>query len=619
LALSVVGGPTAWAVIDYGAFEISGNLQTQNIIRHPAIDEVQFIQNRNTVKLRVDWHWLGDGRWIDKFDVPFIKSSKLFLLYRGVYDGFWDIAPGERQVGQSTFDDRIGGPVIGHRAGTCRDSTGALVFPCPRGGQLRGGLYSRFTRSNRSSIKRENVLREAYVDLELQDLPLSFRIGRQQVVWGEADQFRLADIWNPLDITWRFPIGDTFDEFRVPLWLIKGIWQLGAVGPFYNTFLEFVYNPFDFKPGQKISWLPRPWSLPFADPLRDGQVQTFPGIPLLVAPTINLQGTSFRKGDFPRNPEQASEIGARVHAVTPQGVEMTVNYIYGRGKQVGTAPPFGVRLEEVRPRLQEVVGTFGGLPVVNTDVLAKVVHPYNHVFGFTTNYFDNDITSAVLRMEIAYGLGMPYPTTEEDKLLEIMPGITTPVGFTKRDVFAGMVGFDRPTWIRWLNRRTTWFVTSQLFWTHVVGGNTRKLRNFASAKRAPYFAPEASDPVLGRFNATDGFGVWDSGPFTGLVERLQDGSKAPADNIQDWEFLWSLAATSFYRGGSLAPQVVGLFDPRNLWTGLLLQLEYLYTPQFIITWQHRMFVPLDPPTNDPWFVGRFGRRSETALRLTYQF
>lgn len=34
-------------------------------------------------------------------------------------------------------------------------------------------------------------------------LPVSFRIGRQQMNWGEADQFRALDSVNPIDLTWH--------------------------------------------------------------------------------------------------------------------------------------------------------------------------------------------------------------------------------------------------------------------------------------------------------------------------------------------------------------------------------------------------------------------------------
>ena len=36
-----------------------------------------------------------------------------------------------------------------------------------------------------------------------------------------------------------------------------------------------------------------------------------------------------------------------------------------------------------------------------------------------------------------------------------------------------MVGFDRPTWIRFLNPNATWFLTGQFFWNYTTGGHVR--------------------------------------------------------------------------------------------------------------------------------------------------
>lgn len=659
------------ATFQFGTVQLSGNLETQNLIRTPEFGDVQFIQNRNTVRIRVDWDWIQDGRFVERFDIPWIRESRFYLLYRGVYDGFYDLAPGGRQTGQAREDDLIGGAIEGNLAGTCREGnavTGELLFPCfGANPMLREGLYSRFDEDARDARKYENRIREIYVDVTLRDLPLTLRLGRQQVIWGEADQFRLMDIWNPLDVQWRFPVADTFDEFRVPLWLAKGILDTGTIGPLYNTFVEVVYNPFDFQPGQKVDWLPRPWSLPFPNPVRAGQVQVAQPSPLLpplfITPTFNLQGTSFWRGDFERNPAEASEVGARFHFVTPQGFESTVNYIYGRGKWVGTSPAFGVEIDSIiAPNLTDppLPFTFAGRPVLPATVNAEIVHPYVHVFGLTGNYFEADYTQSVLRMETAYALGEPYPSTAEEELTVVTDSAgnpvplfgcpptdprcfqKSPVGLEMRDVWAGMIGFDRPTWIRWLNNKATWFISMQFFWMHVPGGGIEHLRGFSSSKRPPYFTPDpASCPrgapnCFGDLAQTQGFGVWDTGPFAGLVERVQQGNTrvvrdsegrivdvvregAPSDDVKRWEFMTTLTATTFYRGGTIAPQIVTLFDPVNLWIAPMFQLQYLYTNDLIITLQERIFVPMDPPTNDPWFVGRFGRRAETGIRVTYQF
>lgn len=583
----------AGATIKYGPVQISGNVETQNLIRHSSPEEFQFIQNRNTVRLRVDWDWLRNGQFVDKINVPFVKNSKLFLLYRAAYDGFYDIAPSNRQHGQTRFDDFVGGSIT----------------------DLPG--------RQRDADKYENRLREAYVDLEMANAPVSFRLGRQQVVWGESDQFRMADIWNPLDLTWHFH-QESWDNIRIPLWLAKGLWNIGTLGPLNTVFLEMVYNPFDFQPGVKAAFLPHPWGLPIPDPLRPAQVTPAAGV--FTTPVFDLEGTSLRQGDFQRNPRDASEVGARFHFVTPQGVELSTNYLYGRGRAIGAAAPFAVKIDAVgfdkSPFATTPIGTYQtdqGNPgsvvkVLPLQVKARVMHPYMHIFGLTGNYSDADITESVLRFETAYAMGEPFQTTDPTTLVPITvagrpaPQLgSSPLGFTKRDVWAGMIGFDRPTWIRWLNGKSTWFLSSQFFWSYTTGGHVDQLRGFSGAGDQPYFGP---------------IGVWKTGPFTGKVERQQDGSfKGNGDEIRRWEHLVTLAASTFYRSGTVVPFVASAWDPINDNAEFLWTVDYFFTNEVIITLSQRFFTTYGSRavSDDPWFVGRQARRDETGIKLTYQF
>jgi hypothetical protein len=203
LCLTAPLGRPARAGQKFGPLELSGNVESQNLIRNASIDKLQFIQNRNTVRLRVDYDWLQKGRLIDRFDLPFIERSKLYILYRGVYDGYYDIAPTDLVHGQTRFDDLVGGPIAGNNPGQLDANK-----------HLLPGSYSRYTANTRSGIKFENTLREAYIDLKLAQAPVSFRLGRQQVIWGESDQFRLMDVWNPIDVTWHLQ-QESWDNIRV--------------------------------------------------------------------------------------------------------------------------------------------------------------------------------------------------------------------------------------------------------------------------------------------------------------------------------------------------------------------------------------------------------------------
>jgi len=682
LVLAALAAHPAQATLKYGAVELSGSLETQNLVRVPDGNQYQFIQNRNTFRFRVDWNWFARGKLIDRFEIPFIRQSKFYLLYRGVYDGFYDLGPNDNQRGVTKFDDLVGGAIEGNRVGTLRNDCDPRVENC-----LREGNYSR-TDVSRNDYKRKNELREVYVDFSLKDLPVSFRVGRQQVVWGESDQFRMMDIWNPIDLRWHLQ-QEPFTEIREPLWMIKGLWDISRIpvpvlDKLTNTFFEVVWNPFDYQPGIRPDFLPRPWAAPYPSPVRAGQVQVVsPDLRGLVSPEFNLNGTGFQIGDFEKNPGQASGIGARFHGVTPQGLEFTTNYLYHRGRGIGAAASnaFALKIKEVRTDLQStttirkadgqvtgarsrcnkaegceiqnLVGTFDGAgnyqPAyfgdIGTQVFrgfvdAEFVHPYVHIFGLTANYFEGDFTQAVFRLETAYALGIPYisaklPIRDANGQYIVSTGDRPPIlvagsqdlkfapGMTKRDVWAGMIGFDRPTWIRWLNKKSTWFLTGQFFFSYVNGATPWLRGSNITASESPYFSPTDSNIFPSGLIENNGMGQWLSGPHAGVNERVQNSSftGVNSDTVHRWETLLTFAGFSFYRGGSIMPFAALAFDPVNM--SLLAQphIQYFYTNNFIVRVGGKFYTNFHRgPTLDPWGAGGLNaRRDEAEVRFTLQF
>jgi hypothetical protein len=600
--LAVVPGVVG-ATVSYGPLELSGNLESQTLARHSQADKFQFIQNRNTLRIGAEWEWIRSGRLAERLRVPGVAQSKLVLLYRGVYDSFYDASPGGAQHGQERTDDLIGGEI--------------------------GDL----SKSLRRDLRLKSDIRDAYIDLELEDLPLRFRLGKQQVIWGQSDYFRLMDIWNPLDVRWHFHQEPRWEEIRVPLWLLKGVWDIGELGLLSDAYVEVVYNPGDYQPAIITDFLPRPWALPFPDPLRAGQVQYDSVTSLHLTPAIDLQGTSTRKGDFKRNPAEASEVGVRLHASSPQGIDFTLNYVYARGRAVGASQPFALDIESVElPSIPGLGGTpvgnyqvdAGGgaaVPVFPINVRAKLVHPYMHIFGITAKYFDTDITETSYRAEMAYVLGSPFHTIDADELVPVrividgreiqIPGLdlpTAPLGYTERDLWAGMLGFDRPSWFHWLNEQAPVVLTGQFFWTYVVGDDVDLLRGNAGTSEEPYFGS---------------IGRWVDGPYGGRFERQQDG-RVPGngDQIRRWELLFTLAATTTYYDGRLIPTIANVYDPVNRNDMILWSIEYFLRNDLILSVSQRFFTDFgaDIPSNDPWFIGgRMHRRDETGIKITYQY
>ena len=63
----------------------------------------------------------------------------------------------------------------------------------------------------------DQILREGYFDILFKSIDI--RLGKQQVVWGEAIGLRITDIVNPQD--YREFILDDFIDSRIPLWMAK--------------------------------------------------------------------------------------------------------------------------------------------------------------------------------------------------------------------------------------------------------------------------------------------------------------------------------------------------------------------------------------------------------------
>src|SRR2546427_9671738 len=86
--------PRVAATQRWGPVQLAGNLQSQNLVRHPDTSTYEYIQNRNTAHVRLDYDGHQAGRFYGKYDVPFLERSHLLLLWRGVYDSVYDVTPG---------------------------------------------------------------------------------------------------------------------------------------------------------------------------------------------------------------------------------------------------------------------------------------------------------------------------------------------------------------------------------------------------------------------------------------------------------------------------------------------------------------------------------------------
>src|SRR5262245_59652355 len=630
-ALGALAPTPGHATQKFGPLQIAGNLQTTALVRTPDQSTYEFVSNRNVARIRLDYDWLQAGKFYNKYDIPFIESSHLFLLWRGVYDSVYSTTPGFVQKTDIHGRAYGGKNVYDYATQTGNFATGR-VYP---GNALE---LSGLTNQERDAFKFENVLREAYADIKFRGIPLSIRAGRQQIVWGETDNFRMLDRVNSLDLTWHFqqeiPVpAFGWDEIRRPFWMIKFLYDLGDVWRLSQNFLEWYWNPGDWHPA-KQAFLPRPWGLPFFNPLTnpfDGvfiggacggsrETELIGGKPIpvcrrlmkpskdlgLPANSLNANGAGtrlFEQGDYNLNPLDNSQVGVRYHAIAPFGLEFTLNYFYQRwGGDDGTnyAPLRGLTKNAANDTKTLQLEQRGIFP-------AEFFAPYVHTIGTSGNYSDETFPQTVFRYETIYDVGLPFFDVARETTIDrpALPGVR------KKNMWKGMIAFDRPTWIKTLNKKSTIFLTGQFFWHYLVNN--------------PGCKPElvANLPTAGK----ERVGSCLTGPFDlPSIPRLGNSPLEPSfrDKVRTWESLFSLAAFTFYRGGSIVP-VAGLaVDWVNQWTmEPFWSLDYVVRDDFVVNVAQRYFVTPQghsTPIFETWGLGGLNHgRSETELRLTYQF
>ncbi|MGH7804488.1 MAG: DUF1302 family protein, partial [Candidatus Binatia bacterium] len=325
----------ASATIQYGPVQISGNVESLNLLNiHDGFDMMPYMQ-RNTFRLQWEQSVAEGGKWFGgETKIPGIDRVNFFAYYRFVYDSIYDLAPG----------------------GFMRTQDGGF-----------GGSFSDIDRGTRNDIAFENVLREVYVDVDTG--PVSWRLGRQQIVWGNALNFRALDTNNPLDLSWHMQqeaglLGRSgFSELRIPAWGVKALWSIGSIGPLSNTYLEVYDFPFGVQPA-KVRFRPHPFGLPVRSPFRGGLIIDAGeqlGLPVALplqacfdttgntAPnasanpdfsetsetgfcdTPGLQRSRLRQGIYDDDdPTEAHQFGSRLGMQTDFGLGIALQYVYKR-------------------------------------------------------------------------------------------------------------------------------------------------------------------------------------------------------------------------------------------------------------------------------------------------
>src|SRR5713101_8513272 len=258
----------AWGSLRVGNAEIQVYYSQQHqFLYDDATYGIDWVQFRNELGVKFTYNKLIDqGLLFDQIAIPHVAQANFYAYYRGRFDPIYEIRDRYRK-----FADK----------------------------QLRGNVEF-----------PENQFREFFLDTNFGEVgpgTLSMRLGRQQIVWGEADLFRSLDIINPLRVDQSSLVGERFDEYRTPLWFIKFLYSLGNVGPFSEVGIEPFYSP---------NWQPL-----LADALAPGLDRLYnTDLPQYVGVSPTAGGLTFRRREL--QPWKPFESSSLPWAVARQGMNL---------------------------------------------------------------------------------------------------------------------------------------------------------------------------------------------------------------------------------------------------------------------------------------------------------
>lgn len=196
----------------------------------------------------------------------------------------------------------------------------------------------------------ELSLRELYFETDWGGL--DWRLGKQQIVWGQADGIKVLDVVNPQ--SFREFILDDFDDSRIPLWTVNVEAPLGE-----DTALQLL-------------WIPDTSYHEFAE--ADSPYSfTSPRLRLSAPLGISTPEVDY---DKPNNPLQDSDAGIRLTTFAG-GWDLSFNYLY----HYQDTPALYLDLSEASD------------PQLNAEFKR------NHLLGGT---FSNAFGEVTLRGELAY-------------------------------------------------------------------------------------------------------------------------------------------------------------------------------------------------------------------------
>mgnify|MGYP005993738285 CR=1 FL=1 len=411
VATSVAAAETEWA----------GFIENGTYYR----DDVGLSKFRNT----------GQAEFEKEFESDTFRSLKLNGTFRATYDGVYDL--NDDEFGKNAGHAYLGENWHGQDTSTAVLTSG-VPFPCENDPTLCNNLDGYMDHKERDAKYPDfndqlDFIRELYISADKQlsngDI-LNFRLGKQQVVWGKTDLFRVLDVINPVDYS-RHNIYDELEDIRIPQWMLKAEWRMGATSVLDDSNLSMVWNFDKFRPNNLGTC---------------GQSYRILDAGCFFSSSANLQL-------IPGGPY--SQPVPIIHDVEDPEWSLSNTQLGLKWEGVYGDATFSVNALTYRQQLPSLHfrPLAPGAPVPAADGVFDIKFPRVNLVGGSFDYYSMDM-DAVWRLEMAYTQGEELPRDTD--------------GHKETDMLRYVIGFDKNIIIPELGTRSAFLLSTQLFGEHIL-------------------------------------------------------------------------------------------------------------------------------------------------------
>ena len=327
---------------------------------------------------------------------------------------------------------------------------------------------------------RLDFIREAYVTktFNMDEGKSTFlKVGKQQVVWGRTDLFRVLDVINPVDYS-RNNIYDELQDIRIPMWIAQAEYRMGGNEAMQDQNVSVVWNFDRFRPNN-LGQGGTPNSILDAGNLFRSLANCWDNGCTVgnfgVASPGGGYATNFGPGqiginkvDLPNWSLDNTQLGLKFEGVTKDGLSFSLNALTYRSqlpslrgmRSQGTDNPFTggpVTLNSNAPTsvVNDVPQWANAGPTTGSYIpLFEVVYPRINLVGGSMD-FQIESLGGAMRLEGAYTSGEEFANTLRPEM------------YSKNNVWRSVIGFDRPTFVPFISTERTVLFSGQLFYQHI--------------------------------------------------------------------------------------------------------------------------------------------------------